>query len=158
MKGSQNGHHPKRYKPRLYTITFGEDSEYADLEAKVRPASFDTLAVLMQVQDDARDAATGLATGPAQVKAVEVLIREFAGLIHWWNVDAEDENEQLVPVVPDEAGLRSQDFLMVMALFNAWSQRFAVVAPPLPQGSNGGPDTGIEALMPMETVSASPPS
>jgi hypothetical protein len=147
----------KRYKPRLYVIEFGGDHpDFADLEAKVKGASVDTLLELMAVADLAQDVAETAAVTitEAHKKAVEVMIRELAGLITWWNVD--DEHGR--PVAPDEAGLRSQDFAMVMAIFERWSARFAAVAPPLRDGSAPGPSAEELAEIPMGSLPASPPS
>lgn len=158
--GSENGAKGKRYRPRLYNISFPETSPWADVEAKLKGASVDTLLNLMEVADAAKDVADGSAPVVTQAhrKAVEVMIREFAPLISWWNVDeevaGENGEEVLRPVPPDEAGVRRQDFALVVALFEAWQDRIALVPPPLPGGSGPGPDQA-EGSIPMESLPAS---
>ena len=142
----------KRYKPRLYDITFPEGHEWEDVEAKVKGASVDTLVNLMAVADLAAEVADAAATTitPGHREAVATMIREFSQLITWWNVDDEEGN----PVEPDEAGVRSQDFSMVMALFGTWMSRYQVT-PPLPGGSGDGRSPAELGSIPTETLPAS---
>lgn len=152
--GSQNGAKGKRYKPRLYHIVFPDDSPWADAEAKIKGCSVDAWLDLLANSSKAQDVADGLVTvTAAERSATEKIIELFAPLIVWWNVD-DDEGE---PVAPDEAGVRSQDFGLIMALFRAWQERAIAVAPPLPKGSPAGPDPEL-ASIPTETLPESPGS
>lgn len=63
-----------------------------------------------------------------------------------------------IPVAPDEAGLRAQDFVMVMAIYTAYVERVMSVMPPLPSGSNDGPSPAELASIPTETQPPSPGS
>lgn len=148
--GSVNGAKGRRHKSRLIRIAFEEGHEFEDLEVLMRPASVDDLMELMSAEDLAQDVADGSAAGAvteAHKKAVAVMVSKMADLIVSWNHDDIVTGE---PVTPDEPGIRSQDFAMVFAIFEAFTGRLSRVAPPLPQGSPGGPDlSGI----PVETLS-----
>lgn len=157
---SQAGAKGKRYLPRPYRITFEEGHELEDLEVLARRMSVGDLLDLMQVADLARDVADGSAAEVTEAhrQAVEQMITRLADVIIWWNVDeaAEvDGKEVALPVAPDEAGVRAQDFVMVMAIFQAYYERVTSVMPPLPVGSSAGPSPAELASIPTETP---PPS
>lgn len=154
--GSVNGAKGKRYKPKLIRIAFEAGHQLEDLEAVMRPASIDDVMELMSVAELAEEMADGSAAAAGLVtdahrKAVSLMVGKVARLVTSWNVDDPVTGE---PVDPDEAGVRSQDFAMVFALFEAWAGQLIRVPPPLPQGSPRGPDlSGI----PVQTLSPASP-
>lgn len=147
----------KRYKPKPYRITFEEGHELEDLEVHARRMSVGDALELMELGDLAREVAdrSAVMITEGHKKAVEAVIARMADVITWWNVDevteSDDGEEAARPVTPDEEGLRSQDLTLVMAVFEAYFDRVASVAPPLPDGSPGGPNPAGQAI-PMETL------
>lgn len=139
----------KRYKPKLIRITFEEGHKLEDLEVRMRPASVDDLLDLMKVADLAKDVADGSAVvlTDEHKQAVTAMVAKVADLVVWWNADDIVTGE---PVAPDEAGMRAQDFSMVFAIFEAFFDQVAAVAPPLPHGSPNG--SGPHPVIPMETL------
>lgn len=120
-----------------YHVTFAEDHEFADVEAIMRRLSMEAMLELSQVADevgDLREAAALSSLTPAQADAIRRMFRQLELVITEWNVvDGQGE-----PVAPDYAGLMAQDPLMVMALFDAYTDKVLAVPPPLPGPSDDG--------------------
>lgn len=150
-----SGRSGKRYKPKPYLIRFGEDHEFAGLEAEMRRPSIGDITAIAGFYELLGDFGTGYAMPTrAQMEALAEMIGALAPMVAWWNVD--DDGGQ--PVIPDADGLKSQDPSLVMALFMAWFERTTSVSPPLPSGSPGGPTPMELASIPMAPMPASPPS
>lgn len=151
--GSQNGAKGKRYKPKPYRITFDDDHPYAGLEVIMRRASVDTVLGMMAdagLPEDAPEAELAEARAEAELR----IVRHVADLVTWWNVDDEDDR----PVTPDEAGVRSQDYGMVTAIFHAWRAQALTVPPPLRGSSPDGPGQEEPGSIPMEPLPPPPES
>lgn len=89
---------------------------------------------------------------PEAAQAVKQLLGMFADALIEWNLD-DDEGE----VPADYQGLRRLDVDVAMPMVDAWIEAVAGVSGPLGQTSPAG-DKSLEASMPMDAPSASPPS
>lgn len=93
----------------------------------------------------------------AAMQGVEVTAEEFKtmlgyfaeGLVSW---NYEDDNDQPIPATREE--LLKVDQEMGVAIVDAWMTAVTGVSAPLGESSPGG-DPSVEALLPMEPLSAS---
>lgn len=158
----------KRYRRqrKIYTITWPEDHELADLEIRARSVPLGHFLELM----DAADAMDGVETGDVSsmdelptgvVGAARKLVDGFAGALISWNLDQPvlDENGEETdddePVPATREGILGQDFGFALEVIQAWMGAIGDVAGPLGQTSNGGKPSEAPPL-PMEPLSPNP--
>ena len=131
-------------------IEFEDGHDYAGLQVTLRSASTGLMLEMAGLADELGGGEADGDLAPEKAGAIRSLFGLLAGCVVGWNVDDDDDK----PVTPDLDGLRSQDPVMIMAVFTAWFQRVTLVAPPLPQGSESGPAAREESLG-LESLSAS---
>ena len=134
-----------RKKPQVFTLTWDADSAYPGLTVRVRSVPVgevtDLAGALYKVTSQGIAAASG---------AMGTAMAMLAGHLVSW--DLEEEDGTPVPVTLD--AVRAQDLDLILAVLAEWMGAIAGVAPPLPQGSNGG-GTFPELSLPMEPLSPS---
>lgn len=122
-----------------------DDPELDGLEVRSRRLSAGALLTISRLRN--RDWATDGA------EAVEELAGQLVTALTGWNL--EDDNE--VPVELTARNLADVDYKMLFAISDALLDASAGVSPPLSSPSNGG-EPSVEASIPMEPLSVSPPS
>ena len=85
------------------------------------------------------------------------LFTEFAEHLVSWNLEYDDDDELDGPIPPDATGVMALDVDMALALVGEWMEAMGGVPAPLDTSSTSGA-TSPELSLPMETLSASPPS
>lgn len=132
------------YKPSrtLYRLKF---EDHPGLEVVAKSTSVEKLMELMGlvekvgVLDEAElDAGSfGL---------IEQVLRGFAGILHSWNVEEEDDT----PIPATYEGLITQELPFVMEVVNAAVEAMSTAPPPLSKNSGG--DAALEASIPMTPI------
>jgi hypothetical protein len=133
-------------KKKLYRLTFADDTDMAGLQVTMTSVSMGTLLWLQEMSENGAEVAQDAA---AFRKVVEV----FVGAMLSWNL--EDDDDTPVPVTVD--GVLAQDPDFMMSIIAAWTKAISGVTDPLDARSTSG-QRSLEASIPMETLSPSPPS
>lgn len=131
-------------RDKTFTLDL-DGTDATGLTVRCRPVSIDLYMEMMDLTDN------GLPLTAENRDRVGRVIEIVAGSLIEWDLD--DHDGAQVPC--DEAGLRSQDKDLVLAVVNGWIAAQAAVPGPLGQRSTGG-GPSLEASMPMEPLSASP--
>lgn len=125
-------------KPKIYKLTWADDTEYAGLEVRARGAQLGTLLELMTLATqvrDTRDAESG-------VEVVKSLLTGFAAVLVSWNleepVDEDDLDGEARPVPATLDGLKSQDLPLVMTVIEEWIEAVSGTPGDLGKGSSSG--------------------
>lgn len=134
-----------RPEPRTLRLVF-TDPAYAGLEVTMQSVS------VGEYNDMLRLAVTDGLTKET-VAANERMVDLFASRIVAWNL--EDASGQPVPATPE--AVRGYERSVIGDIITAWQLALIQVPPPLPSASPSGA-TSPEASLPMEALSASPPS
>lgn len=136
---------------RVYKLVF-DDPSMEGLEVRARSVKLKQMLKMMHLTGkDERN------TGQ-----VEEMLDIFASALVSWNLEDEmlDESGEptgvKLPVPANREGLESQDFDFVFEIILAWMGAVMSVAGPLGQRLTSGAQS-LEASMPMETLSPSPP-
>lgn len=152
-------------KRRTFVLTFPEDSDYAGLEVRAKSISF---GQLMGVLDLARLGDGGKKFGVEDIQDIDKMIRMFASRLVSWNLEDEDghpaslepqdiDGRRETPAEARYRALMDRDMDMVMDMVLAWLDGMVGTPGPLDGTSHsGGPSE--EVSIPMEPLSASPPS
>ncbi|TMC47631.1 MAG: hypothetical protein E6J20_19380 [Chloroflexi bacterium] len=133
-------------KKKLYKLTFAEDTDMDGLEVTMTSISTGQMLRLQQL--------SGM--GAAATKDPKIfgeMIGIFAGAIKSWNL--EDDDDTPVPATVDGAMAQDPDFIMV--IISSWCLAIVGVSGPLDGPSTSGANA-LEASMPMDALSSSPPS
>lgn len=143
---------PGRYQRPPLRLTWPDDSEYSGLVVRCRRPS---LGEALTLQDATPTSRVEELAGVASLLAGE-LVDEGSGLgpiICEWNLD--DHLGRPVPITV--AGLRSVDPMLIATISGQLVREVIGVPVPLPPPSSGG-DPSLEASIPMDDPSDSPPS
>lgn len=124
--------------PKIYKLTFGDDTDYAGLEVQVRGLTTGQVIA----------AKTG--RGEDGKSAEETMMELLADRIVSWNL--EDEDGTPVPTTLDALLNEDEDF--TAAIIDHWMKAVAGVPDPLQQSSPSGEPSPVE-LVPMEALSES---
>lgn len=122
--------------PKVYRITFADDTEYAGLEVVLRSLTTGQIIAVRRSDDDE--------------DSVERMTALMADRIVSWNL----ENEDGTPVPPTLESIKGEDHDMTMAIIQKWTDAVSGVPAPLEQPSTSGGES-LEASIPMETLSES---
>lgn len=135
------------YKPSrtLYRLKF---EDHPGLEVVARSTSVEKLMGLAGIVE--KVAAAGDEIGPSDFGLIEDVLRGFAGILHSWNV--EDDDDQPVPATYE--GLVTQEIGFVMQIVEAALEAITTAPLPLPKNSSG--DQALEVSIPMTPNEASP--
>lgn len=161
-------------RKRIYRITVPEALEdpttgqVEDLVVRARSAPIGTFLDLvengdLQGLDFGRVTAETVQQAQKASGAARGMMTQFANLIESWNLEEPEVDEggrptgQLRPVPPGPEALLALDSQLVATLITEWMQALASVSPGKATKSNGGAPPQAASL-PMEPLSASPPS
>lgn len=134
-------------KRKVYNLLF-TDGEYEGMEVKARSAG---VGAYRRIAELAAHPWSSPPTSQDLARHGEMLAA-FAAVLVSWNLE---EDGAPIPATAD--GLDTIDPVMANAIVLGWMEAVAGVAAPLGQPSDGG-DRSVEASMPMEVLSASPPN
>lgn len=143
------------YRRKVYRLVF-DDEQHEGLEVRARGISIDRAVKMLALGASLSGAAGILADTEEGAAQRERLYEGLAAVLLEWNVEEDDGTP--VPVTVD--GIRTVDWDIVMAIFEAWSTAVMGVGRPLPPSSTGGGTSDEQALstLPVESLSPSPPS
>jgi hypothetical protein len=132
-----------------------DDAEFEGLEVRVRQASIEQIC---------RYAEFGEFEGGTREQMTEIIDMLAAGVISWnleeptgGTVPGTAGDDEVRPVPCTAAGMWTQDGNFIADIFRAWIQATTGVSAPLAPGSPAG-EPSLEASIPMDTPSQSPPS
>lgn len=137
---------------RVYKLVF-TDPEMEGLEVRARSVKLKQMLRMMHL------------TGKDQrsTDQVEEMLEIFGKALVSWNLeddvlddDTGEPTGAKVPVPANHQGLDEQDFDFVFEIILAWMEAVMSVAGPLGKRLNSGAQS-LEASIPMETLSQSPP-
>jgi hypothetical protein len=126
--------------PKIYDLTWGDDTAWAGMEVRARGASTGAFLEIMKLAGKLAGQGSGLAAMPPP-DDMEKIFRILGGRLLSWNITSEGE-----PVTTDYDGLVSLDFPVVSEIFTRWAEGVAGVDPTSQPASPGG-----------ETSEAAPP-
>lgn len=133
----------------VYNVDFS-GTKLVGLEIKVQSISTDQILHLTRLAETFDVSASGARQGDA----VDTLLTELAGMIVSWNVETPDGT----PVPPSRQALGQQDLgRFVLPVLRMCIDAIVGVDDELGKGSASGPPSPAVSL-PMETLSANPPS
>jgi hypothetical protein len=138
------------YKPTrtLYRLKF---EDHPGLEVVAKSTSVEKLMGLMGLVEKVGDLEEAeILSGGFGV--VEQVLRGFAGILHAWNVEDDDDT----PVPATYEGLITQELGFVMEVVNAAVEAISTAPPPLPKNSSADP--ALEASIPMTPIEENPAS
>lgn len=134
-----------RRQPTIYRLLF---EEYEGLEVMARSVSIDEYLKITRLADE-------MTTRPGE-EQVKEMFAWFAKRLVSWNLEDEDGT----PVPATLHGLLGEELPFATAIVMAWVNKVVRVDPTSPPGSSPGasPPDPLEASIPMEPVTESPPS
>lgn len=143
------------YRRKVYKLVF-DDGQHEGLEVRARGISIERAVKMLALGSSLAGAAGILADNEEGAVQRERLYDGLATVLLDWNVEEDDGTP--VPTTVD--GIRTVDWDVVMAIFEAWSTAVMGVGRPLPPSSNGGVPSDEQALLtlPAESLSPSPRS
>lgn len=116
--------------PKVYRLTFAEDTDYPGLEVQVRTLSLGQLLAIRAKGQAGEDATSGM-------------VDLFADRLVAWNLEAEDGT----PVPATREAVEAEDDDMILAVINRWQEAMAGVPAPLDSGSPSGPPSAVESML-----------
>lgn len=142
------GYRPPRTR---FLLNFDGDPDMDGLQVRVRSLSVDGFTGL---GDIARlSEVNGRNFTPEDMQLVNNLFAQFADALSEWNLEDDDGN----PIPPTLEQVRKQDVVWMLRVALVWIEAIVGVPAPLEPASSGGQQS-LEASIPMEPLSESPPS
>lgn len=125
--------------PKIYKLTWDEDTDYPGLEVQVRTLTMGQVLAMRtgKNDDEGKD-------------NVQVSVELLAERIDSWNLEDEDGN----PVPPTLEAMYEEDDDLILDIINRWTDAVSAVRAPLPQSSPSG-EPSLVASVPMEALSPS---
>ena len=124
--------------PKIYKLTWGEDTDYPGLEVQVKTISMgQMIAMRAGTNEEGRD-------------AIQANVELLAERIVSWNL--EDEDGDKVP--PTLEAMLQEDDDLILDIISKWSDAISGVKAPLRQSSPSGEPSLVESV-PMEALSPS---
>lgn len=125
--------------PKIYKLTWDEDTDYPGLEVQVRTLTMGQVLTMRTGKNDDN--------GKDGVQAsVELLAERIVS----WNL----EDETGVPVPATLDAFLAEDDDLILDIINRWTDAVSAVRAPLPQSSPSG-EPSLVASVPMEALSPS---
>lgn len=145
-------------RKKTVKISFAEGHEFAGLEVRLKTVGIGKLLKLLPMIDkldtvaDIAESAT-----PEQVEEVEKALLAISKIFDSWNIEDEQPDGTKVPVPCTYDELLEIDLRLVVCVLQKWGEHLSGVPAPLDEPSPSG-EPSLEASIPMEVSSPSPPS